>query len=76
MADALLDIPGQRRRLMAMFAVCVVAFVVAAAAMIGHAVFHFRWMLPVVIVAVLSGFGAQAWFVLGWMKASKAGGAR
>ena len=53
MADALLDIPGQRRRLMAMFAVCVVAFVMAAAAMVGHAVFHFRWMLPVVIVAVL-----------------------
>ena len=71
MADALLDIPGQRRRLMAMFAVCVVAVVVAA-----HAVFHFRWMLPVVIVAVLSGFGAQAWFILGWMKASKAGGPR
>lgn len=74
MAQALLDIPGQRRRLMAMFAVCVVAFIVAAAAMVGHAVFRFPWMLPVVVAAVLTGFGAQGWFILGWLKASKAGG--
>jgi hypothetical protein len=62
---------GLRRRLAAMVAIDVAAFVVAAVAIWAALALHRGWGLPVFVAALLVGFGAQAWFVAGWLKASR-----
>ena len=42
-----------------------VCFVIALAALVGNVGFHIRWMLWVFLVAMLAGFAAQGWLVMG-----------
>jgi CHASE2 domain-containing sensor protein len=65
-ADAL-----QKKRLTTMFAIDVVCFVLAGAAVIGYVAFNLGWLAPVFVGAIAVGLGAQIWFILGWMKAAK-----
>ncbi|PXA94344.1 hypothetical protein DMC25_01220 [Caulobacter sp. D4A] len=61
----------QKKRLTTMLAIDVVCFLLAGAAIVGHVAFHVWWLLPVFILAVVAGLGAQIWFIMGWMKATK-----
>ena len=61
----------QKKRLTTMFAIDVVCFVLAGAAIIGYVAAGIGWMAPVFIGAIAVGLGAQLWFILGWMKAAK-----
>jgi hypothetical protein len=67
---------GLRRRLAAMIAIDVAAFAVAAVAIVCALQLHQAWGLPVFVLSLLVGFGAQAWFLAGWLKASKQDGPR
>ncbi|MDR7115987.1 hypothetical protein [Caulobacter sp. BE254] len=64
----------QKKRLTTMFAIDVVCFVLAGAAVIGYVVADIGWLAPVFIGAIAVGLGAQIWFILGWMKAAKQDG--
>ena len=64
----------QKKRLTTMFAVDVVCFVLAGAAVIGYVAADIGWLAPVFIGAIAVGLGAQIWFILGWMKAAKRDG--
>lgn len=70
-ADAAL----QKKRLTVMLAITVVCFVLAGAAIFGAVSLGVEWLLPVFLLAVAGGLGAQIWFILGWMRATKRGGA-
>lgn len=61
----------QKKRLTTMFAIDVVCFVLAGAAVIGYLAAGLGWLAPVFIGAIAVGLGAQIWFILGWMKAAK-----
>jgi hypothetical protein len=61
----------QKKRLTTMFAIDVVCFVLAGAAVIGYVAAGVGWLAPVFIGAIAVGLGAQIWFILGWMKAAK-----
>jgi len=61
----------QKKRLTTMFAIDVVCFVLAGAAVIGYVAAGIGWLAPVFIGAIAVGLGAQIWFILGWMKAAK-----
>lgn len=61
----------QKKRLTTMFAIDVVCFVLAGAAVIGYVAAGVGWLAPVFIGAIAAGLGAQIWFILGWMKAAK-----
>ncbi|MFT4254800.1 MAG: hypothetical protein QM608_20240 [Caulobacter sp.] len=61
----------QKKRLTTMLAIDVVCFLLAGAAIVGHVAFHVSWLLPVFVLAVVVGLGAQFWFILGWLKATK-----
>lgn len=67
-----IDVAVQRRRLMIMIAIDAVCVLVAVVAIIGALSFHVAWMLGLFVLAVLAGFGAQVWLVLGLIQ-SKAG---
>ena len=64
----------QKKRLTTMFAIDVVCFVLAGAAVIGYVAAGIGWLAPVFIGAIAVGLGAQIWFILGWMKAAKRDG--
>ncbi|KSB91572.1 hypothetical protein AS593_18100 [Caulobacter vibrioides] len=61
----------QKKRFTTMIAIDVVCFLLAGAAIVGHVAFHVSWLLPVFVLAIVAGLGAQIWFVLGWLKATK-----
>ena len=63
-----IDVAAQRRRLMIMIAIDAVCVVVALVAIVGALGFHVKWMLGLFVLAVLAGFGAQVWLMLGLMK--------
>ena len=67
-----IDVAAQRRRLMIMIAIDAVCVVVALVAIIGALSYHVGWMLGLFVLAVLVGFGAQVWLVLG-LREGKAG---
>jgi hypothetical protein len=60
-----IDVAVQRRRLMIMIAIDAVCVLVALVAIIDALSFHVGWMLGLFVLAVLVGFGAQVWLVLG-----------
>ena len=64
----------QKKRLTTMFAIDVVCFVLAGAAVIGYVAAGIGWLAPGFIGAIAVGLGAQIWFILGWMKAAKSEG--
>jgi len=61
----------QKKRLTTMFAIDLVCFLLAGAAVVGYVAFDQGWLAPVFIGAIAVGLGAQIWFILGWMKAAK-----
>ena len=63
-----IDVAAQRRRLMIMIAIDAVCVVVALVAIVGALGFHVKWMLGLFVLAVLAGFGAQVWLMLGLMQ--------
>ena len=70
-ADAAL----QKKRLTAMLAIDAVCFVLAGVAIYGAVSLGYGWAKPVFILAIVAGLGAQIWFILGWMRATKREGA-
>lgn len=65
------DAAIQKKRLTVMLAITVVCFVLAGAAIFGAVSLKIDWLLPVFLLAVAGGLGAQIWFILGWMRATK-----
>jgi hypothetical protein len=61
----------QKKRFTTMIAIDVVCFLLAGAAIVGHVAFGVGWLLPAFVLAIVAGLGAQIWFVLGWLKATK-----
>lgn len=64
-APAPMDLAVQRRRLMIMLIADAVCVLVAIGAVIGFLSFHIVWLGAVFVAAVLAGFAAQIWLVLG-----------
>ena len=58
-----------RRRLMAMIAMVAVCVLVAAGAIVGYLSFRIAWMGALFAVAMIAGFAAQIWLVVGFAKA-------
>ena len=61
----LVDVARQRRRLLVMVAVDGVCLLVAMGALVGDMGFHVRWMMWVFLAALLAGFAAQGWLIMG-----------
>ena len=70
-ADAAL----QKKRLTTMLAIDAVCFVLAGVAIYGAVSLGMVWAKPLFIAAIAVGLGAQVWFILGWMRATKGEGA-
>jgi hypothetical protein len=64
-SPAAIDVALHRRRLMWMVAVDAVCFLVALGAIIGNVYFHIAWLLWLFLAAMLAGFGAQGWLIMG-----------
>jgi len=64
-----IDVALQRRRLMWMLAIDAACVLVAIGAVIGFLGFHIAWMGPLFALAVVGGFAAQIWLVLGLRRA-------
>ena len=61
-----MNLTVQKRRLAITMTVNVVAFVVAGAAILGSWKLHLGWPMEVVLaVALIAGFAAQTWLVVG-----------
>ena len=48
-----------------MVAVDAVCFLVALGAIIGNLSFHIGWLMWVFLAAMIAGFGAQGWLIMG-----------
>jgi len=70
-ADAAL----QKKRLTVMLGINAVCFVLAGVAIYGAVSLGMGWAKPAFIAAIAVGLGAQFWFILGWMRATKGQGA-
>ena len=64
----LIDVARQRRRLFVMVAIDGVCLLVAMGALVGDMGFHIHWMMWVFLGALLAGFGAQGWLIMGLRK--------
>ena len=60
-----IDVALQRRRLIRMLVIEALCVAVALASVIGFLSFHIPWLGALFVVAVLIGFSAQIWLVLG-----------
>jgi len=69
------DTALQKKRLTMMLAIDVVCFLLAGVAIYGAVSLGLGWAKPVFILAIVAGLGAQVWFILGWMRATKGEGA-
>ncbi|MDB5441483.1 MAG: hypothetical protein JWM33_3910 [Caulobacteraceae bacterium] len=71
-----MDLAGHKKRLQMMLAVVGVAFVVAMAMILISVRTHSSLATAGFVVALLTGFGAQAWMIWSWKKAEarQAGG--
>ena len=70
-ADAAL----QKKRLTAMLGIDAVCFVLAGVAIYLAVSQGLVWAKALFIAAIAVGLGAQFWFILGWMRATKGEGA-
>jgi hypothetical protein len=59
------------QRFMTMVGVDAVCVAVALAAIVAHATYHRAYGLPLFVAAILIGFGAQIWFIVGLAKATR-----
>jgi hypothetical protein len=62
------DVTGLRRRLIAMVAIDGVCALVAVIAIVGYLSFHVGWMGALFAAALVTGFGAQIWFIIGFVR--------
>jgi hypothetical protein len=62
------DAGSLKRRLIAMLAVDVACFLVAAVAMVGYFGGHVAILGPVFIAAIVIGVAAQVWFIIGFAR--------
>jgi hypothetical protein len=60
------DVKAARRRLTIMLGVSGVAALVAVGAIVGALSFRQDWMLGLFAAALVVGFGAQIWFIVGF----------
>ena len=67
-SPAVIDVAHQRKRLIWMVVFDGVCFLIALAALIGNVSLHIHWLLWVFLAAMLAGFGAQGWLVMGLMR--------
>ena len=65
-----------RRRLIIMAATVGVCAVVALGSIVGNLAFHVTWMLWTFALALLVGFGAQIWMIVGFVRQGRAVGGR
>jgi len=70
-ADAVI----QKKRLTMMLVIDVVCFVLAGVAIYCAVSLGMDWAKLAFVAAIAVGLGAQVWFILGWMRASKEEGA-
>jgi hypothetical protein len=64
----LIDVARQRRRLFVMVGIDLVCLLVAMGALVGDMGFHIHWMMWVFLGALLAGFSAQGWLIMGLRK--------
>jgi len=64
-SPAAIDVVRHRRRLMWMVAIDAVCFLVALGAIVGNLSFHIGWLMWVFLAAMVAGFGAQGWLIMG-----------
>jgi hypothetical protein len=64
-APDLIEVPVQRRRLAVMLAVNLVCVLVAAGAAVGVFAYHVMPLLYLFVAALLAGFAAHLWLMLG-----------
>jgi hypothetical protein len=64
-APEFIDAPLQRRRLALMLVVNLLCLLVAGAAAVGAFAYHLAWAAFVFAGALVVGFGAHLWLVLG-----------
>ncbi len=69
-----IDVSVQRRRLATMLAINLVCLLIAAAAAIGLFAYHLGWSAFVFAAAMLAGFGAHLWLMLGLARGAGRGG--
>lgn len=60
-----IEVQVQRRRLMLMLGLNAVCLIIAGAALVGAFAFHLAWMGFVFVAALVVGFGAHVWLMLG-----------
>ena len=65
------EVEINKRRLMIMLGVSAVAALVAIGAIVGAMSFGQDWLLGVFAAALVVGFGAQIWFIVGFGRAKK-----
>lgn len=65
-----IDVAAQRRRLVLMAAINAICVVIAIGGAVGFVSFHIAWMGAVFALAVIAGFAAQIWLVLGMKRKS------
>ena len=58
----------QKRRMVAMFAITAICLFFAIVAFVGSIRFQSTWLMAAFFILMMAGFGAQIWFVLGFMK--------
>jgi len=60
-----IDVARHRRRLTWMVAINLVCLLIAMGAIVGNVGFHIRWLLWLFLAAMLAGFAAQGWLIVG-----------
>ena len=62
------DVALQQRRLFTTLAINGVCALAAVAGIVGGLVFHVDWMNWLFVAALVIGFGAQTWLIVGFLK--------
>jgi hypothetical protein len=62
------DVLVQQRRLFTTLAINGVCALAAVAGIVGGLVFHVDWMNWLFVAALLIGFGAQTWLIVGFLR--------
>jgi hypothetical protein len=60
-----------KQRFMRMILADVVCLAIALAAIVAHVSFRMGAALPVFVLAIVAGFAAQVWFIVGLARASR-----
>ncbi len=60
-----------KHRFMVMVGVDALCVMIAIAALVGNLSYHLAYALPVFAAAMLTGFAAQIWFIVGFAKGGR-----